>query len=149
MQECTRSPGPSLLAYVTCTKRSWTVPKLLAWAIIYIPSFRDSLLAYALSTKLIKLDWAITYIPSYQCDLQRPWQYCANVQSRLILRCSHMWQVPNFLELAYKIRLEPSSTSLLFSAICKAQARLYQCAVSYDPMMFVYAISTEFSWTCQ
>ena len=33
-----RLHGPSLLAYVTCTKLSWTGPKILVWAFIYIPS---------------------------------------------------------------------------------------------------------------
>ena len=59
MHECARSPGPLMLAYVTCTKLLWMVPKLLAWAFTYIPwhpfFFRDSLIAYALSTKLIKI----------------------------------------------------------------------------------------------
>ena len=38
LNECARSSGPSLLAYVTFTKLSWTGPKILVWAFIYTPS---------------------------------------------------------------------------------------------------------------
>ena len=69
---------------------------------------------------LIKFGWAFIYTPSFLYDLQRLWWYCANVQSRLILHCSHMRQIPKFFELAHNIGPEPSSTSLLFSAIPKA-----------------------------
>ena len=65
--------------------------------------------------------WAFLYIPSFKCDFQRLWRDCANVLSRLILPCSHMPLIPNFLELAYKIWL-----SHLFSAIFKGSGETAQ-----------------------
>ena len=95
-----------------------------------------------------QLGLILHYIPCFRAGNQRRlWRDCANVQSRQIICCSHMWYVswtgpkimawtfiyipsvigilcshmrliPNFLELAYKFLAEPSSTYLLLNMIC-------------------------------
>ena len=67
--------------------------------------------------------WAFIYIPSFKCYQRRLWRDCANVQPRQIIRCSHMWY---FHELVHKFKPEPSSTSLHFNVFAVRICDWYQ-----------------------
>ena len=73
----------------------------------------------------IKFGWAFIFIRSFMRDFQMLWWDCANVLSCLILRCSHIPLIPNFLELAYKIWLSLHLYSI-FSAIFKGSGETAQ-----------------------
>ena len=67
--------------------------------------------------------WAFIYIPSFKCYQRRLWRDCANVQPRQIIRCSHMWY---FHELVHQFKPEPSPTSLHFNVFAVRICDWYQ-----------------------